>query len=166
MAFFRFYFQLEKDRWCTVAEKTTIGANGPTWVWDWRRQLNSTEELLGCTPLHDLLQGCPVTSGPDKWFWNLDQTGQFNVGNIKRPITEHNWVRPEYVVKWNNWIPKKVGLVTWRAYKERLPTRVALSRRGVSVQSVECVMCGEYNKTSDHLLVSCGFSQIVWHIVY
>ncbi|KAM0055622.1 putative reverse transcriptase zinc-binding domain-containing protein [Helianthus debilis subsp. tardiflorus] len=61
------------------------------------------------------------------------------MGSIKRSINEHNRVRPEYVVKWSNWIPKKVGLVTWRAYKERLPTRVALSRRGVSVQSVECI---------------------------
>ncbi|XP_035844162.1 uncharacterized protein LOC118490565 [Helianthus annuus] len=66
-----------------------------------------------------------------------------------------NRVRPDYVVKWNNWIPKKVGMVAWRALKERLPTRVALQRRGVTVQNLDCILCSDFCETSDYLFVSC-----------
>ncbi|XP_022003369.1 uncharacterized protein LOC110900815 [Helianthus annuus] len=81
-------------------------------------------------------------------------------------LADFNRVRPDYVVKRNNWIPKKVGMVAWRAYMERLPTRVALQRRGITIHNLECILCREYCETSDHLLVSSGFAQIVWLLVF
>ncbi|MFS7968866.1 putative reverse transcriptase zinc-binding domain-containing protein [Helianthus anomalus] len=159
-------FQLEKHKGCLVAERAHSAPYGTVWGWDWRRQPASAEEISEFQQLNILLQGVSVSTGPDVWVWNLDRSGQFNVGSIKSSITELNRVRPGYVVKWNGWTPKKVGMVAWRAHNERLPTRVALSRRGVAVQSLECPICGEYNETSEHLLVSCGFAQTVWSVVY
>ncbi|KAJ0805669.1 putative RNA-directed DNA polymerase [Helianthus annuus] len=159
-ALFPLLFQLEKFKGCLVAERVRLGPNGATWRWDWRRQPLSTEEMLEFQQLNDILQHVSVSSGPDQWVWNLDPSGQFNVGSIKNSINILNRVRPDYVVKWNGWVPKKVGMVAWRAQVERLLTRVALSRRGVPVQSADCVLCGEYNETSDHILVSCDFAQM------
>ncbi|XP_022003010.1 uncharacterized protein LOC110900427 [Helianthus annuus] len=63
---------------------------------------------------------------------------------------------------WNNWIPKKVGMVAWRAEKDRLPTREALARRGIDITDASCVLCGEYVESSEHLFVACHFIQTVW----
>ncbi|XP_035832831.1 uncharacterized protein LOC118481723 [Helianthus annuus] len=153
---------LAKWWWSTL--RFGVLHNGSSWVWEWRRQLVSAEELLQFQQLNDLLQGFLLTSGSDRWLWNLDPAGQFNVGSMKRMIIELNQTRPDYIVKWNSWIPKKVGLVAWQAQKERLPTRVALSKRGIAIQSLDCVLCGEYSEVSDHLLVSCGFAQM--QVVY
>ncbi|XP_022024071.1 uncharacterized protein LOC110924362 [Helianthus annuus] len=45
---------------------------------------------------------------------------------------------------------------------ERLPTKCALARRNVPVQNQLCVLCGDYEETSEHVFVSCQFAQTIW----
>ncbi|XP_035840156.1 uncharacterized protein LOC110887936 [Helianthus annuus] len=158
-------FQLEVDKGSLVADKFRPGSIGSPWVWRWKRGWLNTDELTEFQQLNNLLQHITVTSGPDSWLWSLDSTGQFKVSSLRRKLVELNYVKPDYVVDWNNWVPKKVGLVAWRAEKERLPTRTALHRRGISIQNLECLMCREYDESCDHLFVSCGFAQVVWQVV-
>ncbi|KAJ0846132.1 putative reverse transcriptase zinc-binding domain-containing protein [Helianthus annuus] len=166
MTKFPLLFQLEKDRWCSVAERARVGVNGTSWGWEWRRNLANNAELRELQQLSTLLQGFSVTTGTDRWVWELDPSRRFSVGSIKKLINQNNCERPDYIVQWNSWVPMKVGVVAWRAEKERLPTRDALFKRGISIQNLECILCGEYNKTCEHLFVSCGYAQMVWQIVY
>ncbi|XP_022031832.1 uncharacterized protein LOC110932888 [Helianthus annuus] len=124
------------------------------------------EEVLEVQQLTALLQHVVVSSGRDSWVWKLDDLRQFNVASIKKVLVELTCDPPDYVVLWNSWIPKKVGLVAWRAQKERLPTRLALSRRGVPVQNLVCAVCGESPETSEHHFVTCELAQTVWQLVY
>ncbi|XP_022020167.1 uncharacterized protein LOC110920252 [Helianthus annuus] len=83
----------------------------------------------------------------------------------KKILSDVNRVRPDKVFEWNNWVPKKVGMVAWRAEMERLPTRCALAARNISVQNRTCVMCGNDDETSEHIFVSCQFAQLIWQNV-
>ncbi|KAJ0469888.1 putative reverse transcriptase zinc-binding domain-containing protein [Helianthus annuus] len=159
-------FQLEQQKRCCVAARVGAGVNGSGGNWMWKRSVSSLEELLELQQLNALLQGVVLSSSADRWIWELDSSGCFSVRSIKKILQVANREIPNYVVEWNNWIPKKVGVVAWRAEKERLPTREALSKLGISVLRKECLFCGEYDETCDHIFVSCGFAQAVWQIVY
>ncbi|KAJ0507927.1 putative reverse transcriptase zinc-binding domain-containing protein [Helianthus annuus] len=159
-------FQLERVRGCSVAQRFRLTTNGLMWVWDWRRQPERSVEVVELQHLTALLQHVSASTGADSWVWKLDESGSFNVASIKREIISKNCVIPAYVMDWNNWVPKKVGIVAWRAQKERLPTRFELSRRGIPVQSLECAICGAYTESSEHLFISCELAQIVWQLVY
>ncbi|KAJ0609369.1 putative reverse transcriptase zinc-binding domain-containing protein [Helianthus annuus] len=163
---FPLLFQLEKEKRCTVADRLQTRVSGVSWVWNWRRQLSDAAEFSELQHLNSMLGSVSVSGNVDRWRWMLDPSNGFSVASIKRVIQCHNRDPNAYVVEWNNWVPKKVGIVAWRAEKERLPTRDALERRGVTVQSTECIICREYPETSDHLLVSCGYAQIVWQALF
>uniref|UniRef100_A0A251U4I0 Putative RNA-directed DNA polymerase, eukaryota, Reverse transcriptase zinc-binding domain protein n=1 Tax=Helianthus annuus TaxID=4232 RepID=A0A251U4I0_HELAN len=137
-------FSVEMDKLCTVSQRIGSEVGGAALVWDWRRPIGSPEEVNELHQLVAMLQGVTLSASHDKWSWSLHPSGNFSVSSIKGIIEVHNRVMPNYVVRWNSWIPKKVGVVTWRAVGERLPTRVALSKRGVPVQCLDCVFCGDY----------------------
>ncbi|XP_022007604.1 uncharacterized protein LOC110906841 [Helianthus annuus] len=48
---------------------------------------------------------------------------------------------------------------------ERLLTRCALAVRNVPVQDRTCVLCGNYDETSEHIFVACQFAQLIWQNV-
>uniref|UniRef100_A0A251TWR6 Putative reverse transcriptase zinc-binding domain-containing protein n=1 Tax=Helianthus annuus TaxID=4232 RepID=A0A251TWR6_HELAN len=105
--------------------------------------------------MHQLLQLVNDFVGSDRkdeWRWVLDGSGKFTVRSIKEHLVLHRYSIPEYVHRWNNWVPKKVGILTWRANLDRLPTRCALARRNINVPNVLCPMCGEAQETTEHIL--------------
>ncbi|XP_022019793.1 uncharacterized protein LOC110919854 [Helianthus annuus] len=103
--------------------------------------------------------------GPDRWVWGHDNSENFTVASIKRIAELIGRAVPEYQFVWNSYVPKKVGIVPWRALLERLPTRVALTARSVNIGDTSCVLCGDYEETSEHLFVSCQFAQSVWLVM-
>jgi len=70
---------------------------------------------------------------------------------------------------WYKDVPLKVVLFAWRLFRDRLPTKDNLLRRGVILidhNSRECVArCGS-NESSDHLLLHCNIFGSVWHCIY
>ncbi|KAJ0623417.1 putative reverse transcriptase zinc-binding domain-containing protein [Helianthus annuus] len=136
--------------------------------WAWRSSAlgnNESSQLQQLLGLINGLNGPRISSGADKWLWKFDGSGMFNVASIKKILGTANRVRPARVFEWNNWVPKKVGIVAWRAEMERLPTKCALLARNIPVQNQTCVMCGNYDETSEHIFVSCHFAQLIWQNV-
>jgi len=50
--------------------------------------------------------------------------------------------------------------------ENKLATRVNLSRRGVQLESLRCVLCGKEEASSSHLLFGCFFAWRVWCLCY
>ncbi|XP_022039937.1 uncharacterized protein LOC110942467 [Helianthus annuus] len=131
-------------------------------------QLLRCRQGLGPTAIGQLQQlmsmlcSCSVSSGLDRWNWRYETNGSFSVSSIKQILSTMGRVRTGSVFEWNNWVPKKVGIVVWRAEMERLPTKCALARRNVQVPNLMCALCGDYEESCDHLFVSCHFAQTVW----
>ncbi|KAJ0508307.1 putative reverse transcriptase zinc-binding domain-containing protein [Helianthus annuus] len=57
---------------------------------------------------------------------------------------------------------KKVNILCWRLTLDRLPTRMALVRRGINISSSVCPLCCEVDESIDHLFSSCFVSSTVW----
>ncbi|KAJ0599919.1 putative reverse transcriptase zinc-binding domain-containing protein [Helianthus annuus] len=56
-------------------------------------------------------------------------------------------------------------MVAWRAVKDSLPTRDALLKRNVPVESEFCCFCGEWRESSEHIFISCSLARYFWQII-
>ncbi|MFS7926582.1 putative reverse transcriptase zinc-binding domain-containing protein [Helianthus anomalus] len=142
-----------------------MGSGVVVFNWRWSRPELNLSEQAELQQLENGLAATNLTSGCDRTSWNYDEAGEFRVSSLKEIISTHNRVRPSRVFEWNNWVPKKVAIVAWRAEMERLPTKCALSNRNIALQNRICPLCGNYEETSNHLFVACHFAQIIWQYI-
>ncbi|MFS8018660.1 putative RNA-directed DNA polymerase [Helianthus anomalus] len=162
---FPLLFALEKEKLCKVSDRVTWGHDYINLSWCWKRTSladNEKDELLD---LSLMLCEFVASSGPDKWVWRLDNSDDFSVASIKQISATVSRAVPDYQFAWNKFLPKKVGIVSWRAASDRLPTRVALAARNIVISDSRCLLCGDFDETIEHLFVSCHFAQSVWLVV-
>jgi hypothetical protein len=70
---------------------------------------------------------------------------------------------------WKTDIQSKVNVFGWRLLLNRLPTRAALNRRDILVNShnnLLCVFCFLNVDNTTHLIFSCQFNKGVWNGVF
>jgi len=64
-------------------------------------------------------------------------------------------------------VPLKVVLFAWRLFRDRLPTKDNLLRRGViNHDSRTCVAGCDIVESSSHLFLHCNILGSVWHSIY
>ncbi|XP_035839068.1 uncharacterized protein LOC118486612 [Helianthus annuus] len=155
-------FKLEKQ--CVVADEVVTGSFGSSFQlnWNWSCSQFNVVESDQLQQLISLLDCVNLQVGRDYWCWNYDPSGCFSVSGLKSLLGSANRERPNRVFEWNNWVPKKVAIMAWRSEMEKLPTKCALSARNIPVQDLRCLLCNEYDESSEHLFVSCHFTQIIW----
>ncbi|XP_076904565.1 uncharacterized protein LOC143560046 [Bidens hawaiensis] len=95
----------------------------------------------------------------------LNQGNNFSVRSLKRGIDLVQGGDVDYTIEWNNYVPKKVGVLAWRAEMERIPVLVELACRNVVVASTWCPVCDEAEEMAEHIFISCRFAQAVWHCI-
>ncbi|KAJ0495935.1 putative reverse transcriptase zinc-binding domain-containing protein [Helianthus annuus] len=162
---FQSLFAIEKEKTCCVSDRVSWDDNSVVFSWVWNRETLTVGEQEELMELSLLLCDFNGGVGPDSLLWKYDKSEDFSVASIKSIAASASRSVPGYLFFWNKFIPKKVGIVSWRALSERLPTRVALAARGIDITDTRCLFCGDYEETSDHLFVSCHFSQSVWSII-
>ncbi|KAJ0592085.1 putative reverse transcriptase zinc-binding domain-containing protein [Helianthus annuus] len=113
-----------------------------------------------------LLSAVSTTYGADSWTAKFIGSGCFKVSSVKKLIIEATCVIPEASYEWCNWVPRKVGIVAWRAFLDRLPTADALSRRNIHVETPYCRICDTNMESVDHLFTGCPVSMEVWQVVF
>ncbi|XP_019085383.1 PREDICTED: uncharacterized protein LOC104714907 [Camelina sativa] len=78
-----------------------------------------------------------------------------------RPSKAHkNWASSV----WFKGATPKHSFTMWVAQLSRLPTRTRLASWGLQIP-VSCCLCGRFNETQDHLLLTCVYSEQVWDLV-
>nr|GEY71081.1 reverse transcriptase domain, reverse transcriptase zinc-binding domain protein [Tanacetum cinerariifolium] len=106
-------------------------------------KLFALESFQDCRAIDDLasllssLNNLFLSLGEDEWVWNGDASGKF-----------------------------KVKIYVWRASLNRLPTRLNLVSRGISLDSVLCPFCELVEETLDHCLISCPLVSPVWRKIW
>ncbi|CAH1440647.1 unnamed protein product [Lactuca virosa] len=63
--------------------------------------------------------------------------------------------------EWIREVPIKVVCFIWRAWLGKIPTKLALVKRGVSVGDIKCSLCDDWEEDSDHVLVGCEYAKEV-----
>ncbi|KAJ0535737.1 putative RNA-directed DNA polymerase [Helianthus annuus] len=156
-------FALERNKFAAVSERVDPGGAG--WKWDWKRCVGAGVERAELQQLDNMIMPPMLSDVKDRWIWALDGLGKFTVASLKKLLQDNRFEPAPYVIKRNNWVPRKVDILAWRAELDRIPTRCALIRRNINVTSNLCPLCSEYPETVEHLFISCEFAQMVWNVV-
>ncbi|KAJ0482194.1 putative reverse transcriptase zinc-binding domain-containing protein [Helianthus annuus] len=131
----------------------------------WYRSPRTVEELSELQDLERMLSEGNMAQNSDKWVWDDGAAGTFTVSGFKELIREGVNGMQDLHMKWEGWVPIKVNLITWRAERDRLPTRVALARRRINNPDVLCPMCSVADEDIRHLMVGCEFAYGVWTVI-
>jgi len=110
--------------------------------------------------------------GFDVWKWRLEESGNFTVKSSydkleSSILLEDKWREEERKVfscLWKSPAPSKVVAFSWKAILNRIPSRLNLALRNVLPEEVEtrCVLCGEGEESTLHLMLHCEVASKVW----
>nr|KAJ0213850.1 hypothetical protein LSAT_V11C400201520 [Lactuca sativa] len=98
-----------------------------------------------------------TNSAGESWTCRLTSDGIFAV-NALRKIWDRSLPISERKFEWIREITVKVVCFIWRAWLGKIPTKLALVKRGVSVGDIKCSLCDEWEEDSDHVLVGCEYA--------
>lgn len=107
----------------------------------------------------------------DQMIWRYKPHGFFTVKSAyplskfshihnKRPSS--STIPKEWKQLWKIDVIPRVRLFLWKACNNALPTRTNLKKRGSGVDP-RCMICGEGNETTEHLLLRCEVVFSVWY---
>ncbi|KAF5176920.1 Reverse transcriptase zinc-binding domain [Thalictrum thalictroides] len=115
-----------------------------------------------------LLQQQRTSSDDDHWCWTLEKNGKFTVSSfaeflqqedrLLKGITLQNF---PFKLAWSNKLPPKIKFFVWTVLQGRLQTAHHLVSRGMVLNTI-CPLCHLNDETSEHLLLSCSVSKLVW----
>ena len=112
--------------------------------------------------LLDLIQHVHVSHHLDKFWWGLDNTGEFSVSGCRKQIDSLKLVGGAVATTWYKTLPRRVNIFLWRCVLDRLPTRFNLSKRGMELSDIGCPNCCSGGETLTHLIFMCGLAREVW----
>jgi hypothetical protein len=146
-----------------------------TWAWQWSNQLSDSEEQQ-VNSLIELLVGFSLQpDSPDRWRWTPGIAGTFSVSScytLLLELRQNEALDPGVLLAvknlWKNDVPSKVAVFGWRLLLDRLPTRGALSHRGIlnNPQDISCIFCSHHVEERAHLFFNCPFSKGVWEAMF
>ncbi|GJW68642.1 putative RNA-directed DNA polymerase, eukaryota, reverse transcriptase zinc-binding domain protein [Tanacetum coccineum] len=71
----------------------------------------------------------------------------------------------KHATRWVKLVPSKINVLAWKVSLDRLPTRLNLISRGVTVSSSSCPVCDSAPEDLSHLLFSCSMASDVYRLV-
>ena len=125
----------------------------------------SLEKVQEQQLMQTIISNTPRKDIVDKLLWKEDKNGIFIVKSAYNairgvPIGENNGV---FTYLRN--LKTSLNLLHFgcKVIIEKIPTKVALWRRGVVVGDIRCVMCKEKEETISHLFFNCAITKRVWN---
>ncbi|MCH91770.1 LINE-1 reverse transcriptase like [Trifolium medium] len=145
------------------------------WDLQWRRALFQWEEA-DVLNLRALIAGVSLSGEEDSWRWVLDPERGFSVNSAfdffsSELIVGPNILSPEKSIFnfiWTSPAPTKAIIFSWQLLHNRIPTKDNLLSRGVINLDAgsNCVWCGEYQETANHLFLHCKVVLSVWYAIF
>nr|GEY18582.1 RNA-directed DNA polymerase, eukaryota [Tanacetum cinerariifolium] len=150
-------YALEANKQMTVGRKMaqiTLSSS-------FRRNPRSGIEMEQFANMVNLVKETYLNSSADRWLWELEKSGEFLVSSTRNLIDEKTLHGADLQTRWNNWIPIKVNVLTWKLMTNSLPTQFKISCRGILIDSILCVNCDKGVETRSHLFFSCPIARQV-----
>ncbi|PWA89445.1 Endonuclease/exonuclease/phosphatase [Artemisia annua] len=111
--------------------------------------------------LASIIDQVSLSPSLDRWVCSLSSDGSFSVKEARIAIDEVYLPQHTESTRWVKVVPIKVNIFVWRAWRDCLPTRTNLIRRGVSVESSSCPLCHSGEEDVHHVLFRCNLSRAV-----
>ena len=156
-------FMLERNKRAFVCDRLRLQNNVSGLTWEWSRAPNSVEEIDAKQQIEMLILDVRLQDIQDRWVWRVGDDLGFTVASVKkwlRGADNNNTGR--FGFTWSKWVPIKCNIFMWRAFLDRLPTKAALMRRGIWLDSQHCNWCESSEESIEHLLTGCGFAAGIW----
>ncbi|XP_021995585.1 uncharacterized protein LOC110892744 [Helianthus annuus] len=148
--------RLEFEKYCKVSGRLLKVGGASMFGWRWKHDPTSLEETLELTDCFNMLMAVKLSEKKDSRLWH--GTGsEFSVANIKAWITSTDVPVMAAQFDWCKWITLKSNVFMWRAFLERLPTKVALIKRNIQVENNNCIFCDDSDETAEHIFMVSGF---------
>ncbi|XP_022007480.1 uncharacterized protein LOC110906688 [Helianthus annuus] len=155
-------FRLEKHKWVSVSDMIQITNGSKTLQWEWRKEPSTPEEIAELFSLLSAVFDYEWKGGTDSWKWTADPNGSFSVKAAKALMRQHNQQTSSSLMKWKGWVPLKCKIMVWRSLINRMPTKVDLGKRGITLPNELCVCCESVPETTLHLFSGCFFAAEIW----
>ena len=145
-----------------------MGSNsGAVWDWqlNWRRPLFDSEIAMADDFIGKIAQKEILPHRTDSWWWKPDPGGKFSSKSAYRMLWgELTGTNQEATFKdlWKLKIPPKAAVFAWRLIKDRLPTKLNLSRRQVVLSDTMCPFCCNHEEDAAHLFFNCSKTLPLW----
>ncbi|KAF1859194.1 hypothetical protein Lal_00009778 [Lupinus albus] len=110
--------------------------------------------------MNDLNQSAVHADKSDSYEWRHDKFKMYTVRSAYNLLT--NLGHDPYIqsnhshLLWKSRAPLKVTSFAWRLFQDRIPTKTALLRRGVSISDkciILCSFCNEHPEITSHLFL-------------
>ncbi|KAJ9535108.1 hypothetical protein OSB04_un001812 [Centaurea solstitialis] len=161
-------YALEKNKNACFKERWILVNGSWCGAWDWKSIIRG-RSLDDLQSLENQLSSMSFNmSGQDFWTWDLGKNGVFSVKQMTKFLQNSSDSEEDDSVccVWNPLIPNKINIFIWRFLKEAIPVRFNLSKKGISVQSMDCILCGKDVETMDHCFFSCPISNALWRKIW
>ena len=165
---FRRLFKLSDTKMSSVAQMFALGWGKGGEVWKWKRRLWAWEEEMveECRALLLTISFQGDTLNAWSWFpeptVGYSDSGAYCILSNRTP--PHDFVPSDLL--WRKDVPVKVSMFVWLLFRNRLPTKGNLFRRGIlSQESQLCVGGCGLAETSHLLFLGSSFFGSIWHLV-
>ncbi|GKC09027.1 RNA-directed DNA polymerase, eukaryota [Tanacetum coccineum] len=153
-------YALENSKDCYVAAKLNGSLLG-----SFRRIARGGIEEYQLAHLRLLLEQVILSPSEDRWVWVLSNDGGFRVKDVRRLLDEFFLPKSDVATRWVKCVPIKVNVLAWRVWLDRLPTRLNLIRRNISVLSPLCPVCSNAHEDISHLLFNCDLASDISRLI-
>nr|GEX79120.1 RNA-directed DNA polymerase, eukaryota [Tanacetum cinerariifolium] len=130
-----------------------------------RRSPRGGAEQQQYNDLEDMVTAMILASMSDRLVWSLESSGEFTVASVQKLIDDKWLPGADNTTRWIKYVPIKINVHAWKVMSDSIPTRFNISRRGISIDSLSCIMCDNGVKTSNHLFFSCCFVRQVFRLI-
>nr|GEW55783.1 copia protein [Tanacetum cinerariifolium] len=121
-----------------------------------QQQYNDLEDMVTAMILALIL---------NRLVWSLESSGEFTVASVRKLIDDKWLSGADNKTRWIKYVPIKINVHAWKVMSDSIPTRFNISRRGINIDSLSCVLCDNGVETSNHLFFSCCFVRQVFRLI-
>nr|GEY33167.1 zinc finger, CCHC-type, retrotransposon Gag domain protein [Tanacetum cinerariifolium] len=155
-------FALKSAKEVLVVDK--MGA--PSFCTSFHRQIRDGAENQKWTDLLSTHNPIRLSPSSDRWVCDLNGEGMFRVKDIRLVLDDMYLLATSDATRWVKCVPIKVNVFAWRARHDRLPTRLNLTKRGMSVNSTVSPVCDSAIEDAHHLFFGCSLVKDLSVLVY
>nr|GEV01339.1 RNA-directed DNA polymerase, eukaryota, reverse transcriptase zinc-binding domain protein [Tanacetum cinerariifolium] len=113
----------------------------PSLAFSFRRSPRGGAEKEQFDKVVDLVNAIKLAPVSDRWTWALESSGDFSMASVRKLIDDKLLPVVDYKTRWIKFVPIKVNVHAWNVMSDSLPTRFNISRRGICIDNIRCVIC-------------------------
>ncbi|KAI7743747.1 hypothetical protein M8C21_007761 [Ambrosia artemisiifolia] len=157
-------YGLETEKNCLVSDRLRLENQRICFAAEWVNKINSIDAFQEWLQLLGWMDQVALTSSKDVWTWVGDKDGIYSTFSVRKCMQKDVAV-PDFVLKWIRWVPIKCHIMVWRAEMGRIPTKLELVKRKMTLPDTLCPWCEMEEESVMHSLVGCLVASAVWDAI-